>query len=406
MTRTRRGFALALLAYAFAAIMVGTTLPTPLYALYSERMHFAVLTTTVIYASYAGGVLLALLAFGRWSDAVGRRPMLLAGVACALASAVVFLAADSVPQLLVGRVLSGLSAGLFTGTGTAAVIEAAPPSWRNRAPAVATVANIGGLGGGPVLAGVLAQYAPAPLQLTFVVHIVLVVLAAVAVLVVPETSSKTGAIGFQRLSVPPEVRGVFVTAALAAFAGFAVSGLFTSVAPTFLANVVGIDNHALAGLIAGSIFGASAVAQIVAARVDPQRAVALGCAILAFGMVILVAALQFSSLAGLIAAALVSGVGQGISFSRGLAAVAERTPAERRAEVSSTYFVVAYIAISLPVISEGFAARALGLRTSGILFAICVGVLALACLAAIMWQGSRQKPEYGSAPTLSAAKDN
>jgi len=77
-------------------------------------MHFEVLTTTVIYASYAGGVLLALLAFGRWSDAVGRRPMLLAGVACALASA--------------------------------AVIEAAPPSWRDRAPAVATVANIGGLG--------------------------------------------------------------------------------------------------------------------------------------------------------------------------------------------------------------------------------------------------------------------
>ena len=93
-------------------------------------MHFAVLTTTVIYATYAGGVLFALLVFGRWSDAIGRRPVLLAGVGCALASAVVFLVADSVPLLLVGRVLSGLSAGIFTGTATAAVIEAAPPSWR------------------------------------------------------------------------------------------------------------------------------------------------------------------------------------------------------------------------------------------------------------------------------------
>src|SRR5690349_22274225 len=110
----RSGFAFGLLAYAFAAIMVGTTLPTPMYALYAERMHFAVLTTTVIYATYAGGVLFALLVFGRWSDAVGRRPVLLAGVVAALASAVVFLIADSVPQLLVGRVLSGLSAGLFT----------------------------------------------------------------------------------------------------------------------------------------------------------------------------------------------------------------------------------------------------------------------------------------------------
>ena len=227
--------------------MLGTTLPTPLYALYAERMHFAVLTTTVIYATYAGGVLFALLVFGRWSDAVGRRPMLAAGLVAALASAVVFLTADSVPLLLVGRVLSGLSAGLFTGTATAAVMEAAPPKWRGRAAAVATVANIGGLGAGPLLAGVLVEYAPSPLHLTFVVHIALVVLAAVAILVVPETSPRTGHIGLQRLSVPSEVRAVFVIAAIAAFAGFAVTGLFTAVAPSFLSQVVGIEDHLAAG---------------------------------------------------------------------------------------------------------------------------------------------------------------
>ncbi|MBB3605724.1 MFS family permease [Mycolicibacterium sp. BK556] len=391
MTRIRRDFAFALLAYAFAAIMVGTTLPTPLYALYSERMHFSVLTTTVIYATYAGGVLFALLVFGRWSDAIGRRPVLLAGTVCALASAVVFLIADSIPLLLVGRVLSGLSAGMFTGTATAAVIEAAPPSWRTRAPAVATIANIGGLGSGPILAGILAQYAPSPLTLTFVVHIALVVLAAIAVLLVQETSSRTGKIGLQRLSVPPEVRSVFIVAALAAFAGFTVTGLFTSVAPSMLTTLIGIGDHALAGVIAGSIFGASAIAQIFGTRIAPQRAVAIGCAILTAGMGILVVALHYSSLIGLIAAAVVSGIGQGISFSRGLAAVAELTPPERRAEVSSTYFVVAYIAISIPVIGEGFAAQAWGLRTGGIVFATAVGVLALACLGAILWQESRAK---------------
>jgi MFS family permease len=391
MSPTRREFAFALLAYALAAIMVGTTLPTPLYALYSERMHFSVLTTTVIYATYAGGVLFALLVFGRWSDAIGRRPVLLAGTVFALASAVVFLVADSVALLLVGRVLSGLSAGIFTGTATAAIIEAAPPSWRTRAPAVATIANIGGLGSGPVLAGILAQYAPSPLTLTFVVHIGLVVLAAIAVLLAPETSSRTGKLGLQRLSVPPEVRPVFVVAALAAFAGFTVTGLFTSVAPSMLTTIIGIGNHALAGVIAGSIFGASAVAQIFGTRIAPQRAVAIGCAILTAGMGILVVALHYSSLTGLIAAAVVSGIGQGISFSRGLAAVAELTPAQRRAEVSSTYFVVAYIAISIPVIGEGFAAQAWGLRTGGTVFATAVGVLALACLGAILWQESRAK---------------
>jgi MFS family permease len=283
-----------------------------------------------------------------------------------------------------------LSAGIFTGTATAAVIEAAPPKWRGRAAAVATVANIGGLGIGPLLAGLLVEYAPAPLHLSFIVHIVLAVLAGVAVLIAPETSQRTGSIGVQRLSVPIEVRSVFVIAALAAFAGFAVTGLFTAVAPSFLATVVGIHNHAVAGLAACSIFAASAVAQLAAGRIPPQRAVALGCAILVVGMVILAVALHFSSLAGLIAAAVVSGVGQGISFSRGLAAVAERTPADRRAEVSSTYFVVAYVAISLPVVGEGLAAQHWGLRTAGVSFAVAVAILSSICLAAILVQEARE----------------
>ena len=396
---TARRFAFGLLAYAFAAIMVGTTLPTPMYALYGQEMHFAVLTTTVIYATYAGGVLFALLAFGRWSDAIGRRPVLLAGVVCALASAGVFLVADSVSLLLVGRVLSGLSAGIFTGTATAAVIEAAPEKWRTRAAAVATVSNIGGLGTGPLLAGLLVEYAPAPLHLSFIVHIVLALLAGVAVLVVPETSQGTGNIGVQRLSVPAEVRAVFVIASLAAFAGFAVTGLFAAVAPSFLSQVVGIDNHAVAGLIAASIFFASAAAQIAARNLNPQRAVAIGCAILVAGMVILAVALQLSSLIGLITAAVVAGIGQGMSFSRGLAAVAERTPSDRRAEVSSTYFVVAYVAISLPVVGEGVAAQHWGLRTAGVTFAVAVAILSAICLAGILVLEARQSRSPAMATT-------
>src|SRR5262249_62372284 len=104
---------------------------------------------------------------------------------------------------------------------------------------------------------------------------------------VPETSQRTGSIGVQRLSVPAEVRAVFVVASLAAFAGFAVTGLFAAVAPSFLAQVVGIGNHAVAGLIAGSIFFASAVAQIAARNLNPQRAVAIGCAVLVAGAVLL-----------------------------------------------------------------------------------------------------------------------
>jgi MFS family permease len=385
--RTR--FAFPLLAFVFAAIMTGTTLPTPMYALYSARMHFSVLTTTVVFAIYAGGVLAALLVFGRWSDAVGRRLMLFLAIVFALGSAFAFLAATGADDLLVGRLLSGLSAGVATGTATAAVIEAAPPGWQGRATAIATVANIGGLGLGPLLAGLLVQYAPQPLKLSFVVHIVLMILAAACVAIAPETSPRSGGIGLQRLSLPPQVRPVFVTAATAGFAGFAVMGHFGAVSPSFVANAIGIGNHAVAGAIVFSIFGASAIAQLASGRIEANRAIAVGCAVLVVGTLIIATSLHFSSLALLVLGAVVAGIGQGISFGRGLAAVAEMTPADRRAEVSSTYFVVAYIGLSLPVIGEGLAVDAWGLETAGIVFAVAVSALAALCTAAVLVQEGR-----------------
>jgi MFS family permease len=214
-------------------------------------------------------------------------------------------------------------------------------------------------------------------------------LALACVLSVPETSPRTGRVGFQRLSVPAQVRPVFIVAAIAGFAGFAVLGLFTAVAPSFIAQIIGVGNHAIAGAIVCSIFAASALAQLTAERIPARRAVAVGCAVLVVGALIIAVSLHFSSLVLLIVGAVIAGVGQGISFSRGLAAVVEQTPPERRAEVSSTYFVVAYIAISLPVIGAGLAAQVWGLEIAGIAFSLAVSALAAICLAAILMQERR-----------------
>src|SRR5205807_4344559 len=123
--RTRqlgRSPAFALTAYAFAVTMLGTTLPTPLYPLYRVRFGFSELMITVIFAIYASGVIVALVLVGRLSDEIGRRPVLLPGLAFSALSAVVFLLAQGLVPLLVGRVLSGFSAGTFTGTATATLV--------------------------------------------------------------------------------------------------------------------------------------------------------------------------------------------------------------------------------------------------------------------------------------------
>jgi MFS family permease len=163
-----------------------------------------------------------------------------------------------------------------------------------------------------------------------------------------------------------------------------VLGHFSAASPSFLSSVVGNDNRALAGAIVFSIFASSVLAQLASGRIEANKAVAVGCGVLMIGTLIVAASLQFSSLALLVLGAFVAGAGQGISFSRGLAAVADLTPADRRAEVSSVYFFVVYIGLSIPVIGEGLAAEVWGLRTAGTVFALAVATLTAVCLAAVL----------------------
>jgi MFS family permease len=188
--------------------MLGNTLPTPLYVLYEEKFGFSTLMITVIFAVYAAGVMFALVFFGRASDKLGRRRVLLAGLACAALSAVAFLVAKGLALLLVGRVLSGLSVGIFVGAATAALVDLAGPGRSQRATLMATASNITGLG----LGGVLAQVAPEPLRLVFWVDLALVVLSIAAVWSIPETVAVAE---HPRLRVslpdlPPEVRATFI----------------------------------------------------------------------------------------------------------------------------------------------------------------------------------------------------
>lgn len=383
--------AFAAIVFTFAVGMLGTTMPTPIYSLYQAEFGFSLFVVTVIYAAYAIGVLAALLAFGRWSDSLGRRPMLLAGIAFAIASALVFVFADSLTSLLVGRVLSGVSAGIFVGTATVTLIEMAPETWRPWAPFVATAANIGGLGLGPLVAGILVEYAPAPLRLPFYVDIALLLVGAVAVVLVPETVAvKKGARPhMQRLALPAEIRGTFARSAIAGFAGFAVLGLYTAVTPGFLGSVLGIDNHALGGLVVFAMFFASASAQIALRSLPVSLALKGGCGVLILGVAFLGIALSTASLVLLIISAVVCGVGQGVTFSKGIAAVTGELPPDRRAEVTSTFFVVLYIALSVPVIGAGAAANAWGLVTAGIVFSIIVALLAAISIGSLVVEDRR-----------------
>jgi len=375
-------------AYAFAVTMMGTTLPTPLYGLYQDRLGFSATTQTTIFATYAVGVIAALVLAGQSSDRFGRRPVLVVGLVCSALSAAVFLLPVGLETLFTGRLLSGLSAGLFTGTATTALVELAPEAKARSASLLATAANILGLGSGPLLAGVLAETAPRPLVTPYLVHLGLLLVAGALTLRQPETVTAPPAERPRwrtlRPAVPEEVRAAFVPAALSGFAGFATFGVYTALEPRFLAEILGVSGLAAAGAVTALVFASSVVAQAATLDLSARTALPLGCAALVAGMGVLVVALELASLPLFLVATVVLGAGHGTSFRAGIASVARAAPAPRRGEVTSTLFVVLYVGISLPVVGVGALSQAAGLLTAGVVFAGCVALLALTALVAVV----------------------
>src|SRR5690348_17462407 len=101
-------------AFALVAAVIGLALfasgtPSPIYGIYRELWGFSPLVLTLVYATYAFGVLAALLLAGRISDDVGRRPVLLAALATLMGATVLFMLADSVVWLFVARGVQGLA---------------------------------------------------------------------------------------------------------------------------------------------------------------------------------------------------------------------------------------------------------------------------------------------------------
>ncbi|HEV7623309.1 MAG TPA: MFS transporter [Amnibacterium sp.] len=348
----------------FLLAMSFTTIPTPLYAAFERQDGFPSWVVTVVFAAYAVGVAVALVLVGHLGDVLGRRPIAVAAVAAELVAAVLFLLVPELPGLLVARFVSGIGIGALTASATAQLAEL-HDRWRGSGAlpgAVATVANIGGLGLGPLVAGVLAVTVPAPLVVPFVVYVVALVVAGVAAFLVPETVRRADPLPRyrpQRVAVAPEARGAFVAAGVAVFAGFSVFGLFGAVTPTVLAHVFGVPSPLVIGAVTWSVFTAGALAQLAflkaSLRVSLISAmVAIAAGLAAIGVAPVLRALPLFVLGGIAA-----GAGSGLVFRACLGLVGPMAPDERRGETLAGLFLLAYLGLIVPVLAVGGALAAL-----------------------------------------------
>lgn len=374
-----------LVAFVFTVTMLGTTLPTPLYVIYQAQLHFSSGILTVIFAVYAVGVLSALLLAGRSSDQAGRKPVLATALACSALSTVVFILAPNVGALLAGRVVSGFSAGLMTGTATATLTELIPASDTRRASLAATAANMGGLGLGPLIAGLFAQYAPYPTLLVFAVYLAVLAVAGFCLFLVPETVSprRRPTLRFAGLDIPELGRAEFVAAGVAGFAAFALLGLFTALAPTFLAGQLHVGNHAIDGSVVFLLFAMAAVTQLLLSRLGSRGVVVGGLGLFLAALALIVAALSQAGTALFLAGTVVAGIGVGAVFMGSLATANRLALPERRAQTVSTFFVLCYCGLTIPVIGVGVASGFVGDFSAVLAFAILLAALCMFSLQRI-----------------------
>ena len=397
--QARGGLGFWAVAFAFTAVMAFTTVPAPLWSLFARRDHFSSFTVTLVFAAYAVAVALSLFLAGHLSDWHGRRPVLAPALALNVLAGVVFVVWPQLPGLLLGRVLSGLGVGAVTATATAwlAELHAArgQDAGRERAGAIATAANLGGLGLGGLLSGALAQWAGDPLTLPFLVLDGALLLALLATLAAPETRparSPRPRYRPQRVSVPPRARGRFFAAAIGAAIAFALFGLVTSLAPSFLAGTLHHPSHALAGAVSFAMFASAAMAQALTASRSAQHLLAAAVPALLAGIALLTLALWLAqpSLATFVAGDLITGAGAGLMFKGAIGIVAEISVPERRAEALAGVFLAAYLGLAGPVIALGALTQIASARVSVLAFAVPLALGVLAAAPALL--GPRRPP--------------
>lgn len=382
-SRHRRGF--WLVGFAFLVTMAFSAVPAPLYVLYAARDSFGPLMITVIFAAYAVGVIASLFLAGHLSDRLGRRRMAVIAVSVNVASGVIFLVWPTVAGLLVARFVSGISVGMLTATATAFLseLDAAGRGGmsRRRAEIIATAANLGGIGFGPLVSGFLAQYAGAPLVVPYLVFEALMLGGVLALAFVPETVARPATRSRyrpQRVSVPAEHRPAFYAASAAAAAEFALFGLFTSLSPGFIAGTLHDPSHALAGAATFAVFGAGALAQIVVSRAPLRRQLASGLLALVLGLALITAAFWLASLALLLIGGIVAGGGAGAAFKGSVSTVLGMARPEARGEALAGLFLAAYVGLAVPVLALGLATQLLSARVAVLGFAVLlVGVVAV-----------------------------
>jgi predicted MFS family arabinose efflux permease len=356
--------------------LAASSAPTPLYATYQSAWGFSALTTTVVFGVYAIAFLAALLTAGRLSDHIGRRPVLLAGIAGNVLALAVLVEAHSVAALLTARIVQGLATGGAISAVGAGMLDIDPT---RGAVANATAPGLG-TATGVLLSAVAVRWLPAPRQLIYLAFAGMLIVQVFGVVLLPETSPRAhGAWGslVPQIALPPQTRRQLLAAAPVLFAVWALAAFYGSLGPALIDQLVGSASVIDGGLGLGILAGVASLTTYVLRATPPPTVMLIGTTALIAGVAAVLLSLWAASTLGFFAGTAVAGVGFGAGFQGGIRLVAPLARPDQRAGVLSVLFTISYLGLGIPAVAAGFAvAKGGGLVATSYEYGVAVIVLA------------------------------
>ena len=388
-TRDRTRYALPLYAFIASMFFAASSAPTPLYRLYQEAWGFSSVTLTLVFSVYAFSLLVALLTTGSLSDHIGRRPAIIGGVVLEVVAMLIFADAHSVQMLILARVVQGFATGTATSALGAAILDAS----RTRSSLVNTLSPLLGMGVGALGTSLLVDYAPAPMQSVYFLLIAVFVLQAVGVWMLPETVSRspgTLASLVPRVRVPRAARVAMLRIAPVNVAVWALGGFYLSLGPTLARAVTGGNDVMTGGWVVFALTGGGLVAVLLLRAMSTHRLLMTGGVVLAAGLLVTLTGVHAGNAGIFFVGTVLAGMGFGSAFQGALRSVLPLAEAHERAGLMAAFYVLSYLAFSVPAIIAGTMAHVVGLRLTTDVYGVTMAALAGMTVIASGWGRARR----------------
>lgn len=378
-TRSRIAFCLA--ALALAAVSAGTSIPTPILALFRQRLAIDSLGTILLYALYGVGIVAGLLTSALVSRVVGSRMRLLAALAISALAAAAFLVTDSYGALLGARILSGFASGVVTVAATLVMVDNGAASKRGRSAAAAVVANFCGLAAGALIGGWLSDASTLELKPPFVVSVTACLFIGIAILSLRDFDREPGR-SAPNASIVARIFGVlerserrtFVLVTMPAAVAFPANAIVPAGAAYLIANDLGTANPLSVGGTVAVSFLATSSGQFLLRKCGRSRLL-VAHLVLAAGLVGLAVAFQWPTWTALFIGTILTGVSTGACTADGVARLTDMG-SSYTAGLVNRYFIILFSSLVVVIVALGAIELRLGVRTGTALIA---GVLLIAC---------------------------